>query len=55
MGHPELKRKKGRKKNVFVRAWFDKLEKSLRRSPQRERAARNGKGLGKTSSSKSNL
>jgi hypothetical protein len=29
LGRPELKQKKSRKKNVFIRSWFDKLEKKF--------------------------
>ncbi|WCM63173.1 BclA C-terminal domain-containing protein [Paenibacillus polymyxa] len=47
MGHPELKRKKGRKKNVFVRAWFDKLEKKFEEKPPKRKGRSKRKGFGK--------
>ncbi|MEC0182239.1 hypothetical protein P4H61_12185 [Paenibacillus peoriae] len=37
MGRPELKRKKGRKKDVFIRSWFDKLEKKFDEKPPKKK------------------
>ncbi|NEU25278.1 hypothetical protein G3M74_03855 [Paenibacillus polymyxa] len=47
MGRPELKRKKSRKKDVFVRAWFDKLEKKFEEMPPKKRIRPKRKSLGK--------
>ncbi|MGG4220735.1 hypothetical protein ABEW32_21240 [Paenibacillus jamilae] len=47
MGRPELKGKKGRKKDVFVRAWFDKLEKKFEEGPPKKRGRSKRKSLGK--------
>jgi len=47
LGHSELKRKKGRKKNVFVRAWFDKLEKKFEEKPPKRKGRSKRKGFGK--------
>lgn len=37
MGRPELKRKKGRKKDVFIRSWFDKLERKFNEMPPKKK------------------
>ncbi|WP_225999547.1 hypothetical protein [Paenibacillus sp. BJ-4] len=47
MGRPELKRKKGRKKNVFIRSWFDKLEKKFDETPPKKKGRSKRKFFGK--------
>lgn len=47
LGRPELNRKKGRKKAVFVRAWFDKLEKKFEEMPPKKRGRSKRKSFGK--------
>ncbi|MGW9529611.1 BclA C-terminal domain-containing protein [Paenibacillus terrae] len=47
MGRPELKRKKGRKKEVFIRSWFDKLEKKFDEKPSKKKVRSKRKFFGK--------
>ncbi|WP_025716288.1 hypothetical protein [Paenibacillus sp. 1-18] len=47
MGRPELKRKKGRKKDVFIRSWFDKLEKKFDETPPKKKIRSKRKFFGK--------
>ncbi|EHS58711.1 hypothetical protein [Paenibacillus sp. Aloe-11] len=47
MGRPELNQKKGRKKDVFIRSWFDKLEKKFNEKPPKKKGRLKRKSLGK--------
>lgn len=47
MGRPELKRKKGRKKDVFIRSWFDKLERKFNEMPPKKKSPLKRKFSGK--------